>query len=373
MIQEKELDLMELLRTLYGKRKQIIRNGLIGAVLGAVIGLLSPKEYACEVKLLPEISADDAGGSNKLLQKIGGLTGISFDNMGGGFDVVRPDLYPNILSSTDFMVQLMSDTFFIDGQKMTLEHYFLEEKPESPLTYVKSYTVGLPGKIMSALGSSESTTTQAGNQRILKELRLSEDQLLLIEELRGLIGAELDFETGIFRLKVNMPTASLAVQVADYSYAYLTRYMTDYRSKKAQEDFQFISARAYEAQQEFEAIQLQLATFKDGHQNMWTESARVELRILENRYNLKYGIYKSLADKKEELGIHVQNSKPVFQLLESPTYPIKKSKPQRMMLLALALVLAIVATVGWILLKPIALNLWEALRPSTESDSNSEA
>ncbi|MBI1184597.1 hypothetical protein GC194_10015 [bacterium] len=361
MIDEKEINLLYFVKLVVSKKKFLLKATAIGFAFGLIMAIFGAKEYSCEVKLLPEINTEDAAGSSKLLQKIGGLTGISFDNMGGGLDVVRPDLYPGILASNDFMVNLMNDSFIIENHKTTLKYYFLELKPKSPLVYLKAYTLNLPGKI-TALFKENNIETATEPRGHLAELHLSEDEILLIEELKKLITAELDFESGIFKLSVHMPTPELTIAVADYSYSYLTNYMENYRSMKAQENYNFIASRTLEAKAEFENIQLLLAQFRDEHQNMWTEKARINEEKLLNQYDLKYSIYKSLAEKKEELGIKVQNSKPVFKVLENPTYPIKKSKPQRFLLTTVFTFLGLAFGIILMLLQPVIQKLRSILK-----------
>lgn len=49
-----EIDLLELAKKIWAKRRFIIKYALIGAVAGLVIGFSLPKEYTSSVKMAPE-------------------------------------------------------------------------------------------------------------------------------------------------------------------------------------------------------------------------------------------------------------------------------------------------------------------------------
>ena len=55
-IEEKEIDIVDLAVKLWGKRRRILRWGLIGAVVGVIVALSIPKEYVATVTLVPEQS-----------------------------------------------------------------------------------------------------------------------------------------------------------------------------------------------------------------------------------------------------------------------------------------------------------------------------
>lgn len=97
-----EIDLLELAKKIWAKRRFIIKYALIGAVAGLVIGFSLPKEYTSSVKMAPE-----EGKSNKT-SNMAGLTALAgFDLSGaGGVDGINLMLYPDVVQSTPFIVEL---------------------------------------------------------------------------------------------------------------------------------------------------------------------------------------------------------------------------------------------------------------------------
>ena len=55
---EDEIDLLELAKTIWNKRMFIIKVVALGAVVGVLAALLSPKEYKSTATLMPEYSTE---------------------------------------------------------------------------------------------------------------------------------------------------------------------------------------------------------------------------------------------------------------------------------------------------------------------------
>lgn len=97
-----EIDLLELAKKIWAKRRFIIKYALIGAVAGLVIGFSLPKEYTSSVKMAPE-----EGKSNKTSNMAGLAALAGFDLSGaGGVDGINLMLYPDVVQSTPFIVEL---------------------------------------------------------------------------------------------------------------------------------------------------------------------------------------------------------------------------------------------------------------------------
>ena len=58
---EDEIDLLELVKTIWDKRMFIVKVVGIGAILGVVVALISPKEYKSSATLMPEYSNESHG------------------------------------------------------------------------------------------------------------------------------------------------------------------------------------------------------------------------------------------------------------------------------------------------------------------------
>ena len=100
---EQEIDLMELACKLWDNRRTIIKWCIGGLVVGLVVAFSIPREYSTTVKLTPELRGKSAGGGMSALASLAGV------NLGSdaSVDAVYPELYPDVLNSTPFMVCLL--------------------------------------------------------------------------------------------------------------------------------------------------------------------------------------------------------------------------------------------------------------------------
>ena len=100
--EEKEIDLIELGKKLWDKRKFILKGSGVGLLIGIIIAFSIPKEYSTTVILAPE---SKEGGS---LGNAGALAAMAGINLGGTSTSgdLSSDVYPNIMESTPFILGL---------------------------------------------------------------------------------------------------------------------------------------------------------------------------------------------------------------------------------------------------------------------------
>jgi len=101
-VQNDEIDLIEVFKKIWAGRKTIYKSVAICFVLGLIVAL----EYKSEVSLLVE-SESKSGGMSGLLQQFGGLAVINF-GAAGGADALSPQLYPDVIKSTPFFLEIMN-------------------------------------------------------------------------------------------------------------------------------------------------------------------------------------------------------------------------------------------------------------------------
>ena len=100
--EEQEIDLIELAQKVWAERKMLYKVCGIAAVIGLIVGFSIPKEYSTEVTLAPESASKVNAGS------MGALAAMAGINLGGsvGEDALSPELYPDIVKSTPFLLEL---------------------------------------------------------------------------------------------------------------------------------------------------------------------------------------------------------------------------------------------------------------------------
>lgn len=322
---EDEIDLVEIARLLWGKRRFILKVTAIFFVIGLTVALLSPVEYEASCKLMPE-SQEGAKGN---LGSLGGLAGLAGINLDGGGGTLSPELYPEIAKSVPFQLKILHTPIYYEANDTSVSSYvyFKEIATPSALSGVAKYTIGLPSVIRSWLfGSKDANTVQKVGSELIQ---LTKEDTELIERFRQRISVSVDSKTGIISLAAEMPDAFAAAGIADKVVEQLTEEISNYKAGKARINLEFIQERFEESRKEFNERQRLLAAFTDRNKNLNSALAQIEYQRLQNEYNIAFEVYKGLANQLEQAKIKVKEETPVFTVLEPVKVPVEKSKPQR--------------------------------------------
>ncbi len=340
-----EIDLIALAKHLWDGRRIIITYILIGAVLGLLIAILSPKEYTVQTTMVPQ-SAQSGGSKLGGLSSLAAMAGFNMD-MSSGTETLSPMVYPKIMQSVPFRLELMNSSFQIDGlnQPVTLFEYYTEYKKAGVLSNVKKYTIGLPGVIIGALKpTTEDQQPTSNTDKQIITLTAKENQVL--EALNSQISLDINDKEGILTLSTNFPDAWLAAQVAHTAQILLQKYITTYRIQKAQEQLDFIKDRYQEKKEEFLETQKRLARFRDQNKNVSSAMAQTEVERLQSEYNIAFSVYSELAKQLEQAQIKVKEDAPVLTIVEPVRVPLQKSKPNRPLILFIWIFLGGIVGIG---------------------------
>ena len=113
--EEQEIDLLDLAQKLWRRRKSFYKTCGIAVVVALVVAFSIPKEYAVTVTLSPE--SGESSGSN-----LGGIASMMGVNLGSGdgADALNITLFPDILSSNPFALELYGMPVTVeDGEETT--------------------------------------------------------------------------------------------------------------------------------------------------------------------------------------------------------------------------------------------------------------
>ncbi len=329
-----EIDLLELVMHIWNGRKIIYKTTAIFIVIGLFVALGSKNIYKSEAKLLPEVSNKD-GGVSGLMKQFGGLSslaGIDLQNMNNS-DAINPTLYPDIVKSTPFMIQLLNTSVKIPSLDTTtsLYIYMTSLTKKSLMDFVLKYSIGLPGTIIKMFrkDSKENIEISINESPIRINLEMSKT----IESLKECIQSDVDLKSGIISISAEFQDPEVAAQVAEKTVLYLTQYVTEYRLQKVRENLKFVSEQCEIAKIEFNRAQMDRALFLDENKNIISAKIQSEKERLQSQYDLTYNIYNNLAQQKEQAKIKVQEETPVIKVLNPVQVPVEKSKPKRSMIM----------------------------------------
>lgn len=341
---EQEIDLLELLQKLWAGRRLIIKWCMIGAIAGLVIGFSIPKEYTTTVKLAPEIQ----GGKSNLggLSSLASMAGINMGSMNSA-DAVSPELYPDIVQSVPFMTALFDVTLTDSkGEKSWPVSEYVSEELRAPWW---SAVLGLPFKALGwvkGLFSKEESVPQTNG---IDPFRLTKEEDGVVKALQSRIAVSVDKKTLVVSLSVTMQDPLVSAMLTDTVMRNLQNYITEYRTNKARNDLEFTQRLFDEAQSKYYEAQQRYAQYVDQNQGIVRRSFMTEQERLQNEMNLAYNLYNQTAQQLQLAKAKVQESTPVYAVVQPATVPLKASKPSKMMILVGFMFLAGVGATGWIL------------------------
>lgn len=334
---EQEIDLLELVQKLWAERRLIFKWCIIGAIIGLIIGFSIPKEYTTTVKLAPETQ-----GTQPNLGGLGSLASIAGINLGGmsSTDAVSPELYPDIVGSIPFMTSLFRvDVTSADGQAhWTLAEYVSEEL-RSPWW---SAVFGAPFKALGWLRGLFSPTDDLGESigANVDPFRLTKKESEVVKALQKRIIVSVDKKTQVVSLNVTMQDPLVSAMLTDTVMTHLQNYVTEYRTNKARHDLKFTQQLFDEAQQNYFAAQQRYAQYVDQNQGIVRRSFMTEQERLENEMDLAFNLYNQTAQQLQLAKAKVQESTPVYAVVQPATVPLKASKPSKIATLIGCILLA---------------------------------
>ena len=354
---EMEIDLMEILRKVIAIRKTLYKAVGIGLVIGIIVALSVPKKYTVEVTLSPEMGNSKSNGG--LASMAASFLGAGAGMSGDGSDALNASLSSDIVSSTPFLLELLSMNVPVDGEeseKIDLGAYL--DTQSSPWW---NYIMGLPGMAISGVRSLFSSEDESSSQRNEEygTIELTEEEDKKISSLKKSITAIMDKKTAITSVSVTLQNPKVTAVVADSVVHKLQEYIIGYRTSKAKEDCAYLERLFKERQEEYYAAQKKYADYVDTHDNLILQSVRAEQERLQNDMSLAYQVYSQVANQLQVARAKVQEEKPVFAVVEPAVVPQQPSGTSRKMYVIIFVFLSVATVIVW---KLFGEEFWDKLK-----------
>lgn len=351
--EEKEIDLVELIRLMWLNRWLVIKITGVMMLLGLMVALFSKKEYTASCDIVLQSSS---GSTSSSMSSLAALAGINIGQMQNSVRALSPYVYENILNSTSYRKELMYTVMDFEkaDRPVSFYEYFTSEEFNKPgvMDYVKKYTIGLPGVIIGAIRGPQPESEASAVEEGSAIETLTSEEASCVSLLSKAVVITLDDKKGYITITANMPEPVAAAQLAQAAFDILQKYITKFKIEKVQSDLDFVQERYDEAKRNFEEVQARRAKLRDANMNTTRYSALAELEKLDAEYALRQGVYNSLAQRVEQAKINVKETTPVLTVINPVTVPRQKSKPRRAMILFAFTFLGAVAGMGTVLVLP---------------------
>ncbi|MEQ8810153.1 MAG: Wzz/FepE/Etk N-terminal domain-containing protein [Imperialibacter sp.] len=327
-----EIALLDIFWLFYNRKIYLAASIVLFLIIGVIVASTTPVEYEATVEILSEGGDDGSvGGLSDLI----GLAGVRTNRRSsdGGSGSLGSDMYPQILKSTPFLLELMDEEFQFKKKKksVSLYEFFLQPAPKHFFAEAADYLKDLPLNIKILFGFAKSKG-QVIPKHVRKKMEdypsvliLSGDEKKVMTQLKNRI--DIASEGRIIGLTVTMPDKNVAAQLNTVVIEKLITYLSKYKTEKLRLDLEFIRERKIEAEIKYLKAQKELAIFRDSNQGRMTKLAESKEQYLNFEYTLAFNIYNTLSNQLEQAEIQVKKETPLFSEFEPVSIPSNPSEP----------------------------------------------
>lgn len=331
------MDIQYYLILLKKNRKLLLRNGIIGILIGIIIAFSIPKRYDVEIILSPESGKANNSSSLSSMASMLGFGGIT----SLGEDAITSSLTPDILKSTPFLIELYNIPVKTSKSETLIP---LSEYIEQETTPWWSTIIKLPFKLKELF----SKTDIHNENEYLNSFQLTKTQKSRIDKIKETITAIIDKKNSMTYITVSYQDPLVAAIIADSTINKLKKYVINYRTQKAKEDCIFLKKIRDEKRLEYYNAQEKYANFVDKNKNIILQSSQANQTRLENDMNLAYQIYSQSESQYQLAEAKIQEAKPVFAVIEPASIPLNPTYPNKKIIIIVFCLLSMIATMAWI-------------------------
>ena len=340
-IKTREIDVVAVFKVLLKQWRYLARFAAVGAVVGVIVALCTPKSFTASVTLAPEMNSGGIGLSGNLADMASSF-GI---DIGGksSVDAIYPELYPDIFATTDFLLSLYDVPVRLK-EDYTVRKYIDHFKKDLKIPFWNYPKIWIAQMLTPKEGNS-------GKNGARDPFRLSKEDDQIIEGMRNSIICTVDKKTSVININVIDQDPLVAAIMADTLQRRLQLYITEYRTKKARNDYDFYKKLSQQLRLDYERSREIYTSYADANQGVQLQSLQVKIEELENNMQLKYDNYKNSLELMRQAHAKIQERTPAFVILERPLMPHKASSAPRALIVLLWIFLFVVVGAAKVMYK----------------------
>ncbi len=346
------IDLIELFSKILKDKVFIVKTTIFFTLIGIIYSLSLKNVYNASSVFYPHYQSGELS-QNQGLRGLAGLAGIDLGSQQLS-EIIPPTLYPNIISSTEFKINILDSEINLNGDKITYREYLLSKNDIISLKKIITYPINL----ISSLIKNNKTESEVKEINILQ---LSEEEYDLHKDLLDIIFLELNEKEGFIKLSVKDYDPLIASQIARIANELLQKNIIDFKLKNIKDTYEFVNSQLEIAKSNFYKLQDSLAIFNDRNINIKSDLFLNQFSRIESEYILSKNIYNELALNKEKTAIEVKKNTPIFTIIEPVVVPNEKSEPKRSIIVIICSLLGFVIASCYTLLKSSLDEIWKEI------------
>ena len=339
-MEEKEkiinINAIDFIKLLLADKKKICIYSFVAGVIGVLLAFGTPKIYKSIVVLAPEESGNSFSGS---ISSLASMVGMNM-KIGQTGDAIYPEIYPDLMGSTKFIVGLFPVK--VTTQKTHDTYTYQEYIEKHQRLAIHDYPMAWIADLIEKLKSDDND----GKGHKTDPFCLTKKEDAVAKFIKAKIDCSVDKKTNVITIIVEDQDPLIAATLADSVQEHLQLAITDYRTKKARIDLEYMNKLFVEASQQYKKARLKYASFGDANSNVALQSVQSQLDELENEMQLKYNIYQQVVEQLQLAKAKVQERTPAFTIIENATVPIKHSSRPKVVTLIIWMILGFIVRCG---------------------------
>ena len=310
---EQTIDLALWLRKVWQSRVLIVKVAAVSVAIGVIVALVTPKKYTAKTLLAPE-----SARSTSSLASAASALGLGGINLEAESDALAVAIYPDIVASTPFVIQLLQTSVqkVGSGQVIPLSEYL--QQPTDTMT--------------------------------IDPFCLTKRQAQLLAAVNRAIGILTDKKSGVTTISVTLKDPQVAAMVARQLTQNLQEYVSAYRTSKAEREAEYWEQLCKKRQQEYYNAQQSYADYVDANRKVVLQSVLNERERLQSEKLLAHQLYTTVATQMQMARAKVEEVKPVFTIIEPATTPLRASSVSRITIIIRFAIAGVIVALLWIIL-----------------------
>ncbi len=345
--ESEDIDILEIIKRLWIKRKFIIKVTVVFMLLGFFIAIFSPVRYAASSTIVPQRGDSKGAGS---LGGIASMLGIQM----GGYEGLSGDVSPMVYDKVIYNVELLKELLYTPvyftkhKKKITFFDYYTKEeyKKTSVLGFVKKYIIGLPSMIIEAIRGKKDFP----NFNELTDVNaFTKDEYEVVKGLYGSYSIVTDPEKGTIKIRAELGDPVAVAEMAQALTDLLQKYVVKFKIQSAVNNYDYIKGRYNEVKEEYDKVQQEYARFLDANKVLSTASARIREQQLSSKNSIVNAQFTELTAQLLQAELKIKQDTPTFIIIRPVQVPLVRSAPRRTIILFVFTLLGGVVACGAVL------------------------
>lgn len=338
----KEIDFVNITKRVLAEKKTLGYFILTFAVIGIIYAINQQKTYTSTVTLAPEASGM---GMSESISDLANIVGVTLGGNNGSVDAIYPDIYPEVISSSTFLVNLF-DVQVKPSKSSNYKSYYNHIIEDQKIPFW-SYPGIWIGEFFDKLTTSDEDNQVTGKAVNIHHLTKKQDDVC--KSLRKLIGCQLNSGTNIISISVEDVDPVIAATMVDTIQKRLQDYIIQYRTHKARVDLEYAQKINKEAEDDYLEAQRRYIVFAEGHTNSILSSYQTKMSALEDDMELKHNTFGQTSQQVQQARAKVQERTPAFTVIQEACVPLKPSSTPRSFMVLGFIILGCLADAAWVL------------------------